>query len=177
MTAASLALTALLCLLLVCLLNGQQPRGSKCWCADKGANYVKGRAKSIEVFPADHWCHRVEILVTSSSGRHCLDPASPKGRRRLTKWNKRGEEEQRRGVLWEYGPVQGRVVEEALIEDEEAEDGDEDRFEEERTRSEDEDSRVGGMGEGFERWRIDGLEDEGPTLWRVRRDDGRRPRG
>ncbi|CAL8263196.1 unnamed protein product [Boreogadus saida] len=89
MTATALPLTVLLCLLLACHLNGQQPRGSKCLCADKGANYVKGKVKNIEVFPADHSCHRVEILVTTASKRQCLDPASPRVRRLLTRWNKK----------------------------------------------------------------------------------------
>ncbi|CAL8335147.1 unnamed protein product [Gadus morhua 'NCC'] len=89
MTAATLPLTGLLCLLLVCHLNGQQPRGSKCLCEKKGANHVKEKVKSFEVFPADHSCHRVEILVTTASGKQCLDPASPNGRRLLTKWNKK----------------------------------------------------------------------------------------
>ncbi|CAL8348184.1 unnamed protein product [Lota lota] len=83
------AVFTLLTCLLVAHLNGQQSRSNKCCCADKGVRSVKTPIQLVEVYPENQFCHRMEILVTSTgSSKKCVDLKSRLGKFLITKWNK-----------------------------------------------------------------------------------------
>ncbi|XP_071313655.1 C-X-C motif chemokine 11-1-like [Trachinotus anak] len=64
----------LLLAVVVCISNAQRESGQQCLCQRVRNSITKSEIKDIQIYPATIFCDKVEIVVTASNARFCLNP-------------------------------------------------------------------------------------------------------
>ncbi|XP_022607374.1 C-X-C motif chemokine 11-6-like [Seriola dumerili] len=65
----------LLLAVVVCISKAQRvDSGQQCLCHNVRDSLAKSEIKDIQIYPVTIFCNKVEIVVTTNTGRFCLNP-------------------------------------------------------------------------------------------------------